>query len=56
MLEGGYDLEVLSLGVADTCRALLGDPAPGDDPIGPSGWAEPSLDRLIAAMKRTHGL
>ena len=33
VLEGGYDLQVLALGVADTCRALLGDdqPAAGYD-------------------------
>jgi acetoin utilization deacetylase AcuC-like enzyme len=55
-LEGGYDLQVLALGVADTCRALLGDATPGEDPIGTSPWPEPSLDRLIAAMQKAHGL
>jgi acetoin utilization deacetylase AcuC-like enzyme len=56
VLEGGYDLQVLAHGVADTCRALLHDAARGDDPIGPSEWPEPSLDRLIAALRKTHGL
>jgi acetoin utilization deacetylase AcuC-like enzyme len=55
-LEGGYDLKVLSLGVADTCRALLGDAERGEDPIGTSQWPEPSLDRLIAALLKTHDL
>jgi acetoin utilization deacetylase AcuC-like enzyme len=54
VLEGGYDLKVLSLGVADTCRALLGDDAPGEDTIGPSRWAEPSLDRLLAGLRQVH--
>ncbi len=54
LLEGGYDLQVLSLGVADTCRALLGDAKPGGDPIGPSKWAEPSLERLIATLRTVH--
>jgi acetoin utilization deacetylase AcuC-like enzyme len=54
-LEGGYDFEVLSLGVADTCRALLRDAEPGPDTIGASQWAEPSLDRLVAGARRIHG-
>jgi acetoin utilization deacetylase AcuC-like enzyme len=54
VLEGGYDLKVLSLGVADTCRALLGDDEPGADPIGPAKWAEPSLDRLLAGLRQVH--
>jgi acetoin utilization deacetylase AcuC-like enzyme len=44
VLEGGYDLEVLSLGVADTCRALLHDPAPGPDPLGPAPLPERPLE------------
>ena len=56
MLEGGYDLEVLAKGVADTCRALLGDEAPGADRIGASEWPEASLERLMAGVRRLHGL
>ena len=56
VLEGGYDLPVLALGVADTCRALLGDDQPAPDTIGVSEWREPSLDRVIAAAKSAHGL
>lgn len=56
VLEGGYDLQVLALGVADACRALLGDGAPGLDPIGASKWPEPSLDKLIASVRKLHNL
>ncbi len=56
LLEGGYNLEVLSHGVANTCRALLGDPAPGPDPLGPSAWPERGVDDVLAAVKRAHGL
>jgi acetoin utilization deacetylase AcuC-like enzyme len=55
-LEGGYDLEVLSLGVADTCRALLGDAEPGPDTIGESEWPEASLERLLAGVRKTQRL
>ena len=56
ILEGGYNLEVLSAGVADCCRALLGDPAPGPDPLGPSPWPERSADDLIRTVRDLHGL
>lgn len=56
VLEGGYDLQVLALGVADTCRALLGEDAPGGDPIGQSQWPEPPLDKLIASLRKVHGV
>jgi acetoin utilization deacetylase AcuC-like enzyme len=44
VLEGGYNLAVLSHGVADTCRALLHDPERGADPFGPS----PRPERVFA--------
>ena len=56
MLEGGYDLKVLSLGVADTCRALLKDGTPGEDPIGASHWPEPPLDKLVRSLRTIHNL
>jgi acetoin utilization deacetylase AcuC-like enzyme len=56
VLEGGYDLTVLANGVADACRALLGDAEPGEDSIGASKWPEPSLDRLMAGVRTTHRL
>jgi acetoin utilization deacetylase AcuC-like enzyme len=53
-LEGGYDLEVLSLGVANTIKSLLGreDFA---DPIGESPWEEPDITEYLAAVKELHG-
>ncbi len=44
VLEGGYNLTVLSHGVADTCRALLHDPASGPDPLGPSPRPEREME------------
>ena len=55
-LEGGYNLEVLSRGVADTCRALLGDDAPGPDPLGPSPWPERGADDVLRAVRQIHGV
>jgi acetoin utilization deacetylase AcuC-like enzyme len=55
-LEGGYDLDVLACGVGNTCRALLGDPAPGPDPAGPSPWPERPVDDLLQAVKKVHRL
>jgi len=56
VLEGGYDLKVQSQGVADTCRALLGDEAPAEDPIGPSTWRETPVEQLLAGVRRIHSL
>ena len=56
VLEGGYDLTVLAHGIADACRALLGDAEPGKDSIGASSWPEPSLERLISGVRTTHRL
>jgi acetoin utilization deacetylase AcuC-like enzyme len=55
-LEGGYDLDVLACGVANTCRALLGDAAPGPDPLGPSPWPERPVDDVLRSVKRIQGL
>ena len=56
VLEGGYDLTVLARGVADACRALLGDTEPREDSIGVAKWPEPSLERLMAGVRTTHQL
>ncbi len=56
VLEGGYDLNVQAQGVADTCRALLGDDAPAEDTIGPCEWAETSVERALSGVRRIHGL
>jgi len=55
-LEGGYNLEVLSCGVADTCRALLGDTAPGSDPLGASPTPERDVADLLRAVRELHRL
>ena len=56
VLEGGYNLTVLSRAVADLCRALLGDAAPGPDPLGASPWPERGVDDVVRAVRRMHGL
>jgi acetoin utilization deacetylase AcuC-like enzyme len=56
VLEGGYNLTVLSHAVADLCRALLGEVAPGPDPLGPSPWPERGVEDVIRAVRRVHGL
>ncbi len=55
-LEGGYNLEVLSHGVADTCRALLGDAAPGPDPLGASPSPERAVTDVLQAVREIHHL
>ena len=52
-LEGGYDLDVLACGVANTCHALLGDRAPEPDPLGPcpSGPSSP-VDDVLRSVRR----
>jgi acetoin utilization deacetylase AcuC-like enzyme len=51
MLEGGYDTEVLAVGVANLARALAGRDAQ-DDPLGDGGMGETNagalLDRVVA--------
>jgi acetoin utilization deacetylase AcuC-like enzyme len=55
-LEGGYNLEVLSRGVSDTCRALLGDAAPGSDPLGASPAPERDVADVLRAVSEIHRL
>lgn len=55
-LEGGYHLQVLSYGVLNTFRALLGDEA-WEDPLGPCPWSgEPDVTSYLATLRRLHGL
>ncbi len=56
VLEGGYNLEVLEAGVANTCRALLGDIEPIPDPLGISPWPERPVDDVLGTVRRAHGL
>jgi len=54
-LEGGYNLDVLALGVGNVFRALLGDTAIGDS-MGPSPWPEPDVSALLARLKTIHNV
>lgn len=53
MLEGGYDLEVVSGGVSNLARALLGTDGPVDD-LGASRRQEPDVSGLIQAIQQLH--
>jgi acetoin utilization deacetylase AcuC-like enzyme len=56
VLEGGYDLTVQRVGVANTFKALLGRDD-FTDPEGPSAWNNPpDLTAYIAEVKQIHGL
>jgi acetoin utilization deacetylase AcuC-like enzyme len=56
VLEGGYNLQALAHGVRNTAHALLGD-NDISDPLGPApGWPEPSINSLIAEVRRIHAL
>ncbi|MCA9908757.1 MAG: histone deacetylase, partial [Anaerolineae bacterium] len=56
VVEGGYNLDALSNGVANIARILLGD-TDIDDPIGPpdDGMREPDVQPLIARLRDLHG-
>jgi acetoin utilization deacetylase AcuC-like enzyme len=53
VLEGGYSLPALAGGVIASLRALMGC-APGIDPLGPSGQAEPDISMLIRRARDRH--
>ena len=56
VLEGGYQLDVLSFAVLNTFRALLGADTM-DDPSGLCPWPrEPDVTGLITTLRRLHGL
>lgn len=54
-LEGGYNLDVLKNGVANTIRALLHQ---DDfvDPIGKSPYQEPDISEFMKSIKKFHGI
>lgn len=54
-LEGGYDLEVISHGVANSVRALLGQEN-FSDPFGPAPDSSPMDARLLENLIQLHGL
>jgi acetoin utilization deacetylase AcuC-like enzyme len=53
ILEGGYSLPALSGCAVAALRVLLGQ-APGDDPLGPAGGAEPDITALIRRVLDRH--
>jgi len=57
ILEGGYDLEALALGVSATLRIWQGRDSI-QDPIGPAPdfAPPPDISKLLARVRRTHGL
>ncbi|MGB1251373.1 MAG: histone deacetylase [Candidatus Promineifilaceae bacterium] len=52
VLEGGYDLQVLSIGVQNLMMALLQHEAV--DPLGGSAEPEPDLSELIVKLRQQH--
>lgn len=54
-LEGGYNLDVLSVGVANSVKALLGRDD-FSDPPGESPRREPDLTEYLAELKKIHNL
>jgi acetoin utilization deacetylase AcuC-like enzyme len=54
-LEGGYDLDVVGAGVANSVKALLGRDD-FDDPLGAVSSTVGGLSEYIARIKRIHGL
>jgi acetoin utilization deacetylase AcuC-like enzyme len=57
VMEGGYNLEALSNGVANLARLLLGD-SEIEDPLGPpnDGRSEPNITPLIEQLQQIHNL
>jgi acetoin utilization deacetylase AcuC-like enzyme len=56
ILEGGYDLEVLSYGVLNSMRIMRGAPSLVEDHIGPAPHAETRDQRVIDVVRKVHGL
>ena len=55
-MEGGYNLDALSHGMANIASALLGEDTISD-PLGlPRDQREPDVKPLIAQIKHIHGL
>ncbi len=56
VLEGGYNLDVLSHSVLTTLRVMSDDPLGVSDPFGPPRTEERDISSLIARVQRLHGL
>ena len=54
-LEGGYNLQVLSNGVANSIRGLLGIESV-EDPLGQSITPEPDISKLVSDLIKIHKL
>ena len=52
-LEGGYNLQVLSDGVANTIRGLLGIES-FEDPLGKTDDKEPDIEKVINELIKIH--
>lgn len=57
VMEGGYDLEALSNGIANVAHVLLGDDDI-EDPMGraPGALSEPDIAPLVAQLRQLHRL
>jgi acetoin utilization deacetylase AcuC-like enzyme len=55
VMEGGYNLEVLSNGVLNIAHALLGSPDVSD-PLGSNTKPEPEITALIESLQKLHDL
>ncbi len=55
VLEGGYHLDALAYGWANTIRAFLGDEG-CDDPLGPARAAERDIDAVLRRIQAIHHL
>lgn len=55
VLEGGYNLTVSKVGVANTFKSLLGRDD-YEDPLGPADWDAPDLTQYITEVKKIHNL
>ena len=53
ILEGGYHLDVLTIGVQNVLNTLLGRDEI-HDPLGPAPFAESDITQLIADLRRRH--
>ncbi len=56
VLEGGYNLDVLSHAVLSTLRVLSGDERGVSDPFGPPRTQERDVSDLIARVQNLHGI
>jgi len=56
-LEGGYDLDVLAYGAANTFRVLMGVPAEEcPDPFGPASGLETPINGFVRQLRTYHRL